>query len=194
MGDCCLNIHGIGLTGLGDVVYEVNTTLNGEYPYYTFYDGVNTIDIVYDEEELLWDLISGEETLATSEFSGNQSCPDGLQFSYSVIGRDGADYTYTVYQIPCDLTPVPPIIEYPIECLQEACRNKNLLNKQKRALAEDIAGISKKEIFGFKCGDAWENIFMRNLIIHALSCMPTGVLSVEKEKCLIGKLTDKCNC
>jgi hypothetical protein len=191
--NCCLNIHGIGLTEVGDVIYEVNTTLNGSYPNYTFYDGMDTLYISYDEEVSLWYLNGEIETLASAEFSGNQYCPDGLQFSFN-IGDEGPNYTYTVYQIPCVLTPTPPIIEYPVECLQEACRNKNLFNKHKRMLAEDIAAISKKEIFGFKCGDAWENIFMRNMIIHALSCMPTGVLSVEKEKCLIGKLTDKCNC
>jgi hypothetical protein len=192
MDNCCINIYGIGVIDK-EIVYEINSTLNGAYPNYTFYDGEVTIDVVYDEEELLWYLISEEKILATSEFSGNKDCPDGLQFTFNG-GDRSPDFTFTTYQFPCDLTPTPPIIEYAPECLQEACRNKNLFNKHKRMLAEDIAGISKKEIFGFKCGDAWENIFMRNMIIHALSCMPTGVLSVEKEKCLIGKLTDKCNC
>jgi hypothetical protein len=199
MGDCCLNISGVGVTGEGDIVYEVNCVLNGSFPEYTFdvTDGdlFNVFYISYDDENSIWHLNNDIEYLASSEFGGNLTCPDGLQFNYNVEGRfDSTYYTYTVYQIPCDLTPTPPPITYPVECLQEACRNKNLFNKEKRSLAEDIAGISKKEIFGFKCGDAWENIFMRNLIIHALSCMPTGVLSVEKEKCLIGKLTDKCNC
>ena len=198
MGDCCLNISGVGVTVGGDVIYEVNCVLNGSFPEYTFdvIDGdlFNVFYISYDDENSIWHLNNDIEYLASSEFGGNLTCPDGLQFTYNAIGDGGVIYyTYTVYQIPCDLTPIPPSITYPVECLQEACRNKNLLNKQKRALAEDIAGVSKKEIFGFKCGDAWENIFMRNMIIHALSCMPTGVLSVEKENCLIGKLTDKCN-
>lgn len=198
MGDCCLNISGVGVTGEGDIVYEVNCVLNGSFPEYTFdiiIDDVivETYYISYDNENSIWDLNNTIEYIASSEFSGNLTCPDGLQFTQAG-GDQEPSITYTVYQIPCNLTPTPPTIEYPVECLQEACRNKNLLNKEKRSLAEDIAGISKKEIFGFKCGDAWENIFMRNLIIHALSCMPTGVLSVEKEKCLTGKLTDKCNC
>lgn len=199
MGNCCLNISGVGVINGNQIVYEVNCVLNGEFPNYTFDIVVNdviveTFYISYDDEDSMWYLNNTIESLASSEFSGNLTCPDGLQFHYSAVGDDGVVYyTYTVYQIPCDLTPTPPSITYPLECVEEACRNKNLLNKQKRALAEDIAGVSKKEIFGFKCGDAWENIFMRNLIIHTLSCMPTGVLSVEKEKCLIGKLTDKCN-
>jgi hypothetical protein len=193
MGDCCLNIYGVGVVE-EEIVYEVNSVLLGEYPNYSFDIGEGyLLYVVYNETTSMWDLIDDGDVLASSEFFGDEACPDGLQFVFN-SGDRSPDYTYTVYKVPCDLTPTPPTIEYPVECLQEACRNKNLFNKHKRMLAEDIAGISKKEIFGFKCGDAWENIFMRNMIIHALSCMPTGVLSVEKENCLIGKLTDKCNC
>jgi hypothetical protein len=192
MGNCCLNISVIGFIERG-IVYEANCPITGEYPSFSFQLEESEISLIFNEELSIWQMIDGDILLSQSTYEGDNECPSGLQFTFSG-GDKSPDFTFTVYQFPCDLTPTPPIIEYAPECLQEACRNKNLLNKQKRALAEDIAGISKKEIFGFKCGDAWENIFMRNLIIHALSCMPTGVLSVEKEKCLIGKLTDKCNC
>jgi len=193
MDNCCLYVYGIGVLNK-DVVFESNSVLNGEYNDFYFETQYGALYISYDEQELLWSLKDGEAILASSEFSGDMNCFSGLQFSFNDGGDQHPTYTFTVYKVPCDFTPTLPTIEYPIECLQEACRNKNLFNKHKRMLAEDIAGISKKEIFGFKCGDAWENIFMRNMIIHALSCMPTGVLSIEKEKCLIGKLTDKCNC
>jgi len=191
MDNCCLNVHGVGILDK-EVVYEIDAILNGSYPNYYFDYGGGNMDVQYDDELLVWNLVLDAETLDSSEFS-DTPCPSGLQFNF-VDGDQSPDFTFIIYEVPCDVTPTPPSITYPTECLQEACRNKNLFNKHKRMLAEDIAGISKKEIFGFKCGDAWENIFMRNMIIHALSCMPTGVLSVEKENCLIGKLTDKCNC
>lgn len=192
MDNCCLNIYGVGLIEK-DIVFECNSVVQGEYPDFSFDSGDGTLNISYDSGDSLWYLSAGAEILATSSYDTETSCPDGLQFAFSG-GDMSPNYTFTVYQVPCDLNPVPPTIEYPLECVEEPCRNKNLLNKHRALLAEDIAGISKKEVFGFKCGDAWENIFMRNMIIHALSCMPTGVLSVEKENCLIGKLTDKCNC
>lgn len=193
MDNCCLNISGIAFFEK-QLAFETNSVLLGEYPSF-FFDvgGQYFLYVVYNETTSMWDLVDDGDVLASSEFSGDVNCPDGLQFAFN-FGDQSPQYTFIVYKVPCDLIPTPPTIEYPVECLQEACRNKNLFNKHKRMLAEDIAGISKKEIFGFKCGDAWENIFMRNMIIHALSCMPTGVLSIEKENCLIGKLTDKCNC
>lgn len=194
MDNCCLNLYGVS-SWKGGVIYEVNAPLEGSYPNFYSNIGETTLNIVYNEETSLWYFYDGDGELASTTYSGTESCPDGLNFTFSFeMGEIVTTYTFTVYQFPCDLTPVPPTIDYPLECVQEPCRNKNLFRKQKGELSKDIAGVSKKEIFGFKCGDAWENIFMRNLIIHALSCMPTGVLSVEKEKCLIGKLTDKCNC
>lgn len=90
---------------------------------------------------------------------------------------------------------IPDIYEPEEDCSPyEICRNKNLLSKSAMALSKDIASISKREVFGFKCKDAWENIFMRSLIIDALNCAPYGTYSEDEERCLIGKLTDKCNC
>ena len=191
MDNCCLNISGLGLFE-GQIVYELNSAIYGEYPDFYFDSPDGILHISYDEEIQQWYLYDQDLELAQATYDGDPYCFDGLIFEAQI--DKAVVYTFTVYRIPCDFTPTPPTIEYPEECLQEACRNKNLFNKHKRMLAEDIASISKKEIFGFKCGDAWENIFMRNMIIHALSCMPTGVLSIEKENCLIGKLTDKCNC
>jgi hypothetical protein len=189
MGNCCLNISVIGFIERG-IVYEANCPITGEYPSFSFQLEEDEISLVFNEEISTWQMFIGDTFIGQSTFDGDNECPSGL----NILVEGDITYSYTVYSFPCDLTPAPPVVEYAPECLQEACRNKNLFNKHKRMLAEDIAGISKKEIFGFKCGDAWENIFMRNMIIHALSCMPTGVLSVEKENCLIGKLTDKCNC
>jgi hypothetical protein len=189
MDNCCLNMYVSGTIGSEAPVFEWTSPITGAYPSFSFEVEVDTLSLVFNEETSEWQIFAGDVFVGSSTYEGNNECPSGL----NIVNEGDITYSYTVYSVPCGEPYDIPTIEYPLECLQEACRNKNLLNKQKRALAEDIAGVSKKEIFGFKCGDAWENIFMRNLIIHTLSCMPTGVLSVEKEKCLIGKLTDKCN-
>jgi len=191
MDNCCLNMYVSGTVGR-EQVFEWTSTITGSYPEFQFDVDGTALSLFFNEETSYWQILGeGFVVCETPVLPQNNECPNGLQ----VPSEDGdVLYTFNVYSVPCGEPYDVPTIEYPLECLQEACRNKNLFNKHKRMLAEDIAGISKKEIFGFKCGDAWENIFMRNMIIHALSCMPTGVLSIEKENCLIGKLTDKCNC
>lgn len=191
MDNCCLNMYVSG-TMEKDQVFEWTSTMTGSYPEFQFDVDGDALSLFFNEDTSYWQVLEEGFVICETPFlPQNNECPNGLQVP--LVGGDVL-YTFNVYSIPCDSNPNAPTIEYPLECLEEPCRNKNLFRKQRGELAKDIAGISKKEIFGFKCGDAWENIFMRNMIIHALSCMPTGVLSIEKENCLIGKLTDKCNC
>ena len=58
-----------------------------------------------------------------------------------------------------------------------------------------FANIKTAEVYGLKeCNDGWENIYKKYLIIKALECCPYDEYSLDDEKCLIGHLTDNCNC
>jgi len=120
-------------------------------------------------------------------------CPESI-YSESWVNVSRLIADFIIYRIECDINnnDIPADVE-PINC-DIPCTNGNLLKKQKASLANDIADISKREVFGLKCNDNWENIFMRSLIIDALSCLPYGIYSKDEEQCLIGNLTDNCNC
>lgn len=73
-------------------------------------------------------------------------------------------------------------------------RNRNLLKKKKAIFVDEISSIRNKEIFGFKCGTTWDNLFRKHLIFDVLSCLPYGVICEEEEQCLINNLNENCNC
>lgn len=161
------------------------------------------LDSVYPGLVLLLSIIDGvwkivdesnvNNVYFTSSFSDD--CPESvfngiwtkseLEFIYD---------TFIIYRIPCEVSnnDIPADVD-PLYC-DVPCKNGNFLKKQKAILGKNIADISKREVFGLKCEDNWEHIFMKSLIIDGLSCLPYGVYSEDEEACLIGKLTDKCNC
>lgn len=190
MDKCCLNID----IYKGDEV--VTLTLNALYDsegvfinYSFFY--VYPYLLVYDISVSTWFLYLDTEIVA-SYVGLDENCPQSYSSEWNIITV--LNFEFILYAIECDMNndDIPADVE-PINC-DIPCSNSNLLKKQKSALSRDIADISKREIFGLKCGDNWENIFMRSLIIDALSCIPYGVYSKDTEACLISKLTDKCNC
>ena len=73
-------------------------------------------------------------------------------------------------------------------------RNRNLLKKKKAIFVDEISSIRNKEIFGFKCGTTWDDLFRKHLIFDVLSCLPYGVICEEEEQCLINNLNENCNC
>lgn len=172
----------------------------GELPTYVLQPELagGSIYIKYNPVTQSWELWSQSKVLAviSTTFPGQISdiCPvssanDWIQFPENELLLLGIN--------PCPEDVYVPEIGNAGEEICEPyapCRNKNLLSKSAVQLSKDIASISKREVFGFNCEDAWNNIFMRSLIIDALNCLPYGTYSQEVEQCLIGKLTDKCNC
>lgn len=161
------------------------------------------LDSVYPGLVLLLTTINGFWTIVdesnpsnvyfTSFYSSN--CPDsifdGVWTKTDVVFMYD---TFVIYRVPCEVgdNDIPADVDPPY--CDVPCRNGNFLKKQKAILGKNIADISKREVFGLKCEDNWEHIFMKSLIIDGLSCLPYGVYSEDEEACLIGKLTDKCNC
>ena len=72
--------------------------------------------------------------------------------------------------------------------------NRNLLKKKKAIFVDEISSIRNKEIFGFKCGTRWDDLFRKHLIFDVLNCLPYGVICDEEEQCLIKNLNENCNC
>lgn len=72
--------------------------------------------------------------------------------------------------------------------------NRNLLKKKKAIFVDEISDIRNKEIFGFKCGTSWDDLFRKHLIFDVLNCLPYGVICDEEEQCLINNLNENCNC
>jgi hypothetical protein len=72
--------------------------------------------------------------------------------------------------------------------------NRNLLKKKKAIFVDEISSIRNKEIFGFKCGTSWDDLFRKHLIFDVLNCLPYGVICDEEEQCLINNLNENCNC
>lgn len=201
---CCANIAFYG----GDEVVQISMSLEdiGTIPTYLFSWDSSDFFIIYNLINQSWELWLDGEPQIMLGFSIPNSlsdlCPESIfgdwfitATGYAQIAKIENSDAFTIYR--CDEEVYIPEYGNVDEENCEAyapCRNKNLLSKSSMALSKDIASLSKREVFGFKCDDAWENIFMRSLIIDALSCLPYGTYSEEEEQCLIGKLTDKCNC
>jgi len=201
MGNCCLNIL-IKVDG-----EEFNYSFVKEFlsdgtffRYYTTLDAPNDDEglyLYYNESLGAWEINSEFDgsVLFTSGENVPLDCP--ASSSEDWIPEDRVAFDFVIYEIECSLVepePDPEPDPEPIPVLPLFCENLNLIKKQKMKLSKDIAAISKREIFGLDCGGEWENLFMRSLIIDALSCPPYGVISKDTERCLIGKLNEKCNC
>jgi hypothetical protein len=216
---CCVSI---GFSNGIDVI-QYNVTLEIEYwggigdiPTYSFTMNNQDYGIIFNSLTNRWEILNKDASqLIAYSTTLSDVCPIS-SFSDWVITEEGYDQIGDIGGGLVELPPPTPIPLYDslyiYSCNEdvdvpesgnageescepyEPCRNKNLLSKSAMELSKDIASLSKRQVFGFKCDDAWENIFMRSLIIDALSCSPYGTYSEEVEQCLIGKLTDKCNC
>ena len=200
MGDCCINI----LITFGEEQYNYSFVReflpDGTFfRYYATLDDPNDDDglyLYYNENISAWEIINqlDGELLFTSGENVPLDCPVSSSEDWTPEGRIA--FSFIIYEIECAIgeddepTPYP---EVPEEYVAD-CTNSTLLKKQKAKLSKDIAAISKREVFGFDCGGEWENMFMRSLIIDALSCPPYVAISKDTERCLIGKLNEKCNC
>ena len=192
MDKCCLNIDIYQGEEIITLAVKANYDESGVFINYTFfYSYANAYSFVYDELTATWFFYLGASLIASYE-GLDANCPQSYGYDWTYEGR--LEFDFILYAVECDINndDIPADVE-PLYC-DIPCTNGNLLKKQKSALSKDIADISKREVFGLKCGDNWENIFMRSLIIDALSCVPYGVYSKDTEACLISKLTDKCNC
>lgn len=154
---------------------------------YTFEE--ETYFIWFLNSASLWimssELGSTDDVLAILFFDG---CPFGEWIVYSIK-------IDSLISFECTSEPKPPIEVIEENCNPyESCKYDNLLKRNRVSLSKDIASISKREVYGFNCGDAWQNIFTKSMIIDALSCLPYGVYTEDEERCLIEKLNDKCNC
>jgi hypothetical protein len=192
MDKCCLNIDIYkGEDGI-TLALTANYDEEGVFISYTFFHlYVEAYRFVYDEITSTWFFYLGIDLIASYE-GLDENCPQSYSEDWTYEGR--IQFSFILYAVECnhDNNDIPADVE-PINC-DIPCTNGNLLKKQKASLAADIADISKREVFGLKCNDNWENIFMRSLIIDALSCLPYGIYSKDEEQCLIGNLTDNCNC
>lgn len=154
----------MGFNGLQYYTFELQLT---PYPatFYLFYSGAKWI---------MSDSLDG--SIYTELLTGN-SCPFGPYelykpvTSFNVIGAECFDC--------CDYyTP----------------HNRNLLKKKKAIFVNEISSIRNKELFGFKCGPDWEELYKKHLIFDVLWCLPYGVICEDQEQCLIDKLNENCNC
>ena len=79
-------------------------------------------------------------------------------------------------------------------CDYDTPKNRNLLKKKKAIFVDEISSIRNKEIFGFKCGPEWDDLFRKHLIFDVLWCLPYGKICDEEQQCLINNLNENCNC
>ena len=208
MDNCCLNI----LTEYDGVKYNIAMILNSESGQYhfTLYDSTSEsiyVDVImyYSEGAGSWYIANeSNPSIVYYYFDSEYVCPsnsiyfkvgDTNWIAQEELPINIGDFdNFVMYPIPCEeesVTPPAPVVE---ECIQLPCRNTNLIKKQKASLSTDIAKVSKQDMYGFDCQEAWDNIFMRTLIIDVVNCMPYDFFTQDEERCLIGKLTDKCNC
>ena len=192
MGKCCLNIDIYQGKEITTLALTSNYDESGAFISYNFfYLYSKAYSFVYDELTATWFFYLGTYLLASYE-GLDVNCPQSYGDDWYQEGR--LEFSFILYAVECNVNDndVPADVDQPY--CDVPCTNGNLLKKQKAILSKNIADISKREVFGLKCGDNWEHIFMKSLIIDGLSCLPYGVYSEDKEACLIGKLTDKCNC
>jgi len=144
--------------------------------YYTFNIGDVTYYIFYLGGQWVVKIALSISAMTFANLASTNECPFGSYNSeafdvFRVIGAECFDC--------CDY--VQP-------------RNRNLLKKKKAIFVDEISSIRNKEIFGFKCGTSWDDLFRKHLIFDVLSCLPYGVICEEEEQCLINNLNENCNC
>lgn len=132
-------------------------------------------------------------SIATSTFQG--SCPDSINegFVWNSL-LTGYITTETCSGLPAfDFVFVKGVECFDC-CDYDTPQNRNLLKKKKAIFVEEISSIRSKEIFGFKCGPEWDDLFKKHLIFDVLWCLPYGKICDEEQQCLINNLNENCNC
>lgn len=209
---CCIKI---GFSnGIDIVQYDLVLTTSywpglGDIATYKFLLNGEDCSIIYNSTTSRWELINvaSNPILLAYSTTASDTCPvssiadwsiteDGYAYIAKIKSSD-PDHPYNLlYTYECGTDEVIlPGDHDAIDCDPFIpCQNNQTLKRSSAVLSKEIASISKREVFGFNCDDAWNTIFMKNSIIHALSCLPYGFYSEADEQCLIGKLNDKCNC
>lgn len=128
-----------------------------------------------------WSLTNGIEgdIIQYAKLESNSECPFGI---YDLFKPKGIDFLYIRGAECFDC------------CDYDTPKNRNLLKKKKAIFVEEISSIRNKEIFGFKCGPEWDDLFKKHLIFDVLWCLPYGKICDEEQQCLINNLNENCNC
>jgi hypothetical protein len=153
-----------------------NVLVYGGINYYTFTIGENTYYIFYLNGQ--W-VLKGALSISGPTFANltsNNECPYGLYNS------ELFDFVF-VKGVKC------------FDCCDyDTPKNRNLLKKKKAIFVDEISSIRSREIFGFKCGPEWDDLFKKHLIFDVLWCLPYGKICDEEQQCLINNLNENCNC
>lgn len=202
--DSRVSLHDLGVTGYdlnistldcGCCDTEVIVTVDGieytatveydEYGNILVYDNINYYTFNIDEDKYYIFYLDGQwvvkgalsiSALTFANLASTNQCPFGSYNSeaFEVFRVKGADcFDCCDYYRP---------------------GNRNLLKKKKAIFVDEISDIRNKEIFGFKCGTSWDDLFRKHLIFDVLNCLPYGVICDEEEQCLINNLNENCNC
>ena len=128
-----------------------------------------------------WSLTNGieGEIIQYAKLESNSECPFGI---YDLFKPKGIDFLYIRGAECFDC------------CDYDTPKNRNLLKKKKAIFVDEISAIRSKEIFGFKCGPEWDDLFRKHLIFDVLWCLPYGKICDEEQQCLINNLNENCNC
>jgi hypothetical protein len=126
----------------------------------------------------------------------------GLDYSDLLPGAEGGDGSVSGSGAASGLsTSKKDFIKRLIKVAMEGYRSKRVLPSVHiaQAIHESSWGNSGlaqkgKNLFGFKCGTSWDDLFRKHLIFDVLSCLPYGVICEEEEQCLINNLNENCNC
>lgn len=194
---CCdeeiiVTISDIYNDGTVDYIAEAVTD---EYGNPLIYNDRQYYSFVYDEEEFCVSFNGDDWVIATS--CGPIPLCEVVVAQTMSIGN----CPYGPYTISTNTPYSEKILSVAVrgaECF-DCCnyytpRFSNFIKKKKYDLISDISDIKSKEIFGFKCGPDWSDLFRKHLILDVLHCLPYGVLCDEEEQCLINNVNENCNC
>ena len=200
MARCCLNVVITSYDGEDLVENTLSTSpvYDGDtFIGYSVGEGELSFQLqFFNPEDGTWHLTnSSGSTILFEAYGLTSECPVSTDWTDS-HPSDEIVSMYT-YSFPCDLNIVesPNTIPdlNPLDFI--TCKYQNLLKKQKSILSKEVADMKTAEVFGLKsCDEGWEKIYEKYLIIKALECCPYDEYSLADEKCLIGHLTDNCNC
>lgn len=179
------------------VTYTANAIgIYGGFNVYSFLLDEFTVYIWYSEETgwLMTFNGYGEDEFilfATSTFQGN--CPDSINEGFLWNSVFTESLTTEICSGFVGFVSVKGVECFDC-CDYDTPQNRNLLKKKKAIFVEEISSIRSKEIFGFKCGPEWDDLFRKHLIFDVLWCLPYGKICDEEQQCLINNLNDNCNC
>ena len=176
------------------VEVDVATISDGKNAYYILIDGYELEDFLlyWQPLENKWIFYYSIEGVYQATLSEDTPCPFGTY----TIERGSIFESFEVSQ--CSVPTNILVTVKGVDCF-DCCDyyrpgNRNLLKKKKAIFVDEISSIRNKEIFGFKCGTSWDDLFRKHLIFDVLNCLPYGVICDEEEQCLINNLNENCNC